>query len=121
MTEEELAAIEARADAATMGPWVVSEWRLEINDLGRQEFPEGLDHRPEYEVITGWIHGQAHSPIPIVWNTFGPYQEPQHFCHWDKDDAEFVAHAREDVPALIAEVRQLRATLQIFTSGRRRE
>lgn len=29
--------------------------------------------------------------------------------YWNTDTAEFIAHAREDIPALVAEVRRLRA------------
>ena len=38
----------------------------------------------------------------------------EHYCeyvsdNWDKDNAEFIAHARQDVPDLVAEIEQLRA------------
>lgn len=81
MTEEELAAIEARAKAATPGPWVVGEtWRDHVVD-GR--FQDGY-----------W---------PVA-------SQPgmDHEGAWLKGNAAFVAHAREDVPALVAEVRRLR-------------
>jgi hypothetical protein len=82
MTEAELAAIEARADAAAKGPWVVSVgW--EIGPPGRPPLAAAkqrvVNGRPLYS--------------PAI-------------------NAQFIAYAREDVPALIAEVRRLRAMLQ---------
>ena len=72
MTEAELDAIEARANAATEGPW---EWRAGFVTM----LPSDDDL---FERVGG---GNA-------------------------KDEEFVAHARADVPALIAEARRLRAT-----------
>lgn len=82
----DLGAIEARANAASRGPW---------------------EHGMEYEqqdpgdyVSTAWggiVVCSDQAPTPA--------------------DAEFIAHAREDVPTLAAEVRRLRAAL----SAARRE
>ena len=41
-----------------------------------------------------------------------PVAKGQDYGVFEKADAEFVAHAREDIPALIAEVEQLRLTLK---------
>lgn len=71
MTEEELTAIEARAAAATAGPWVAS-------------------HR-----------------YNICWDVDGPDANGPDMM--PKGDAQFIAAARVDVPALVAEVRRLRA------------
>jgi hypothetical protein len=73
-TELDLDAIEARANAATEGPWVAH--------------PDGLvwTERP--------IPGD-----PVSGST-------------EVEDAEFIAAARADVPALVAEVRRLRAELE---------
>jgi hypothetical protein len=83
MTEEELAAIEARADAATAGPWAYTPW--------------GEDQR----------YGDVYSYSQRVL-TFGTADGTL-----DEDDANgnFVAHARADVPALLAEVRLLRRVI----------
>lgn len=67
--------IEARANAATPGPWTVSE------DYSDVVGPEG-------------------DQLASYWN---PTSETR--------NGEFIAHARTDVPALVAEIRRLRAEL----------
>jgi hypothetical protein len=87
-TPEALDTIEARANAATKGPWFATA--------------EGQVHRhtpggrkgwwvPEHEDIGGGNFGGEGG---------GYYMEAA--------DAEFIAHAREDIPALVAELRRLR-------------
>jgi hypothetical protein len=74
----DLDAIEARANAASPGPW--TQWN-------EHEF-EGPNHEP----LTG-LYSYEDGGITY------------------ERDTIFIAHAREDVPALIAEVRRLRAAL----------
>lgn len=79
MTEQELQAIEARANAATPGPWYYayegsSDWSV---------FQDGTDTRP-----VASLHRWHKAECP---------------------EAVFIAHARQDIPALVAEVRRLRA------------
>lgn len=78
MTDEQLTAIEQRANAATPGAWVGYPSMVSI----------GLSHA--LHILTG-IH---------------PFNQAQATC-----DTAFVAAAREDVPALVAEVRRLRGAL----------
>ena len=75
MTDEQLTAIEQRANAATPGPWRAYSSMVSI----------GLSHA--LHILTG-IH---------------PFNQAQATC-----DTTFVAAARTDVPALVAEVRRLR-------------
>ena len=81
MTEEELTAIEARAAAATVGPWD-----------GHQNSGVTSKHTRDNVFETGCG------------------------CCTNKDlsveDAAFIAAARADVPALVAEVRRLRALVE---------
>lgn len=76
-TPDQLAAIEARADAAYPAPW------------------KAWDRGIGYEVHT--IHDE-----PLNY---------QHRETFGKADAEFIANARTDVPALLAMVREQRARL----------
>lgn len=69
MTEQDLAAIKARADAATPPPWQA---------IITAETPSG----PEWSVDA---------------------------VHSTREDAEFQAHARDDVPRLLEEISRLRA------------
>lgn len=78
MSGGEFAAIEARAAAATEGPWAVERW-------------EDFAGKPSY-YVDGALRWREHL------NTLS--------CEGDKDTAEFIAHAREDVPALLAAVRE---------------
>lgn len=75
VTRPDIDAIEARADAATPGPWDVAMDCVTAPTCG------------EILRITGW---------PEVGDV----------------DAEFIAHAREDVPDLLAYVRDLEAKLR---------
>lgn len=76
-----LAHIEARANAATEGPWCTDAW----------EIYQGTEYQPG---LSMWIGETCRG-------TSTPEQ--------DQADAAFVAAARTDVPALIAEVRRLQA------------
>lgn len=82
LTAAELDAIEQRANAATEGPWEAS------------------------------AHDHAAGDVPILDRT-GHYLVICPDCGvrggYERADAEFIAHARSDVPALLAEVRRLRA------------
>lgn len=99
MTEEELAAIEARADAATPGPWGYersdgSLWK--ITPAYEDEDDDG-EFVTQDEVFSAQIGDLQ--PSGLTW-------EMTH------RNGEFVAHARADVPALLAEVRLLRRVIQ---------
>ncbi|WP_032368565.1 hypothetical protein [Rhodococcoides fascians] len=78
MTPGEFAAIEARLAAATPGPWTVERWE---DFAGKQSY-----------YVDGVLRWREHL------NTLS--------CEGDKDTAEFIAHAREDIPALLAAVRE---------------
>ena len=78
MTEQELAEIEARANAATPGPW---------------DSAYGMTGTFVFEVLN---EDDAHCTIAEL-SRFN-----------QRNDAAFISHAREDIPALIAEVRRLR-------------
>lgn len=102
LSEQQLAGIAAREAAATPGPWGVYDdgtARLDIV-AGLEETGAGYTGRRE-------IAQTVESPMD---------NDPSHVS-WgeDEDDAQcradgvFIAHAREDVPALLAEVARLRA------------
>ena len=84
MTESDLKIIEERAAKATAKPWFTTGESY------------GASHGLEYEV-TDYENGG-------IW-----------LAHCQKrDDAIFIAASRTDVPALVAEVRRLRALLTRF-------
>ena len=85
LTDAYLDAIEQRAHAATEGPWEAT-----AQDHAAWDVPI-LDRTGHYLVI-----------CPDCGVRGG----------YERADAEFIAHARSDVPALLAEVRRLRAMEQ---------
>jgi hypothetical protein len=77
----DLDAIEARADAATEGPWKVWVMSVLADPVGRSNLDDGL----------------------LIADTTDPHRGLRTF------NAHFIAAARTDVPVLVAEVRRLRA------------
>lgn len=92
MTEQELQAIKERVENTTKGPWKV----VKSEESGVQ-------------IGTTWEHGQLKAGVPVVTTAHGVGGTT---IYINQNNAEFIAHAREDVPALIAEVERLRETLQ---------
>lgn len=90
--ERELAAIEARAQAATEGPWKAEN--LE-RDYG---------HRGIY-----WVSVDRPDEIKTVAEVDANDDGVE--AIWRMADAEFIANARTDVPALLALVREQQAKL----------
>ena len=84
LTESQLAEIEARVQVATPGPWK-SMW-------------EGRDHESGDHFIMRGTDDGRHDDL---------YLSPSRI-----EDQDFVAHSRQDVPALLAEVRRLRDLLK---------
>ncbi len=83
--------IEARANAATCGPWEIASYVA-----GR--------------VWTALYAPKAKVPPGRYLFPYGSFRN-QH-------DAEFIVHAREDIPALVGEVRALRAAILELTDER---
>ena len=104
LPESELSAIAARADAATPGPWF---WADEAMYANAAPTPETRD-----DAGWDWRSGQPRQIAPIrLIETDSGYYPPR-----EKDRA-FLAAARSDVPALVAEVRRLRALLAPAPGG----
>ena len=87
MSEERLAEIERRCEAATPGPWLEHEWDTDGN------------MKPFRPRDQGWlkIGDGKETVIQDMDISMGEH------------DAAFVMHSRTDIPALLAEVRRLRA------------
>jgi hypothetical protein len=88
MTDERIAAISARSGAATAGPWT--------------EHGRDVDH--DKMVAGGRNPGDA---CGLACEIEGP-PEAWHRGQFQKhSDADFIAHAREDVPYLLARLREV--------------
>lgn len=90
----DLEAIKARCEAATPGPWewMSPPWTTDPRVLVRRI---GDNVEASFQVIDADPSGGEYS---LAIDPGGP-------------DAAFIAHARTDVPALVAEVEQLRKAL----------
>ena len=88
MSEERLAAIEAREKAATPGPW----W-------GCQDACHPAEHTPEQVVFAA------------DWSVVCEFATDDGLGDRDRANKDFIAASRQDVPDLLAEVRRLRAGL----------
>ena len=98
VAELDIDAIEARANAATPGPWR-STW----GDDGTAP-PKHPDFGEETTIEAVGLEGIDGKVVGLLW-----YDGLHTACR--EDDAAFIAAARTDVPALVAEVRRLRAEL----------
>ena len=85
MDEETLAAIRQRADAAMPGPW--EAWEATRSDTG--------------DLVAVHVGDEYWSPNSYDYQPGSPISERRGLA---MRDAEFIAHARDDIPALLAEV-----------------
>jgi hypothetical protein len=123
LTERELAEIEARAEAATPGPW---DTTTQAGDLDGRPMthavvttlpvvfgPPGdrVPLEPEHRRLATFLAGR---PVcsPIV-KTPGHLDEYPGF-EGQQADADFIAHARQDIPALLTALRAERAAFEQY-------
>jgi hypothetical protein len=88
----DLQAIRKRAEAATEGPWQAHKYSVSSEHTKSENYAGEIDD--------------------ICSLNDGEYIENYNA----EADAEFIAHARQDVPALIAEVERLREALEEIVS-----
>lgn len=84
--------IKQRESKATKG-----EWKIYNEDFGKA-------------IGTVEHHPQLQAPTPIVTLGLG---KGGHKIHINENNADFIAHARQDIPDLIAEVENLKERLKI--------
>jgi hypothetical protein len=111
MTAEELDAIEARAAAATPGPWHYNSYSAVYGshaDYDRLEKEWEAAGEPPADKGTEWWD-RFYDADPDVAHV--PAHHGDTAVRRRKKDAEFIAHARSDVPRLVAEIRRLRKEL----------
>lgn len=108
MTDDEVAAIGARAEAATAGPWA---WKLH-GDPRLESVTSGLP------CVMAFRRRGMNGAEPVFWKRdpakhpawHGEFQPAREMSASNINaDASFIARARTDVPALVAEVQRLRA------------
>lgn len=104
MTEEELAVIEARWEKATPGEWVLSDvyWKHVPDQWYRRICRATSNGKPS-------ICDVALMPYIHPAGELASRRDPQ-----AELDFEAIAHARTDIPALVAEVRRLRGRYETY-------
>lgn len=102
LTARDLDEIEQRAAAATPGPWFVRQ--LDDTDAMSLVAVGTTPDTGEGERWPQFDHGEIVAATLV--------QQPRYVdvsdSRWD-ENASFIAHSREDVPRLLAEIRRLRA------------
>lgn len=93
LTHEQIAAIEAREQAATKQKWGVYRRPCGCYDV---IIPAVYDNKPCDISLVSKIRGGSHDEGP----------------HIDQNNADFIAHARQDIPALLADRRELVAEVE---------
>ena len=89
MTEERIAEIRAREKAATQGAWRAKSEALEADECGNATAEMTYVSTNDKGICI--LYGRGHDDANA------------------QEDAAFIAHAREDIPALLDEVERLRA------------
>ncbi len=108
---ERLAAIKARCEAATPGPW---KW---VDSSGGRTWRRTLDH--VYLDDGATISSSPVLEIKLCGSVDAIQQVDGYIVADDEsgeDDLAFIARTREDVPALLAEVERLQAELAALKS-----
>lgn len=112
MTEDELNVIVARADAATPGPWEVHETGHGYSDAEDSDgvYSRGIGRR------VAAARDSTRRVRPEHVESLNKGDDVELF---DSNDADFIAHARADIPALVARVEELEADLgELATQNR---
>jgi hypothetical protein len=113
LTDEELEAIRQRADATTPGPWFVryldDDYAANLVAVSTVDDPGDEGPRwPDFDgrdLIAGTL---VQHPIPYV---------GIEDTRWD-ENAQFIAHARTDVPRLLDEIHDLRRLVEELQQSR---
>ncbi|MDX3516246.1 hypothetical protein PV755_46450 [Streptomyces caniscabiei] len=101
LTADRLDEIDARHSAATPGPWGVYEFGGGTAiDIAAALTDTGTGYRARREICRLEDEPLDNDPTHREWTAEEDWAQVQ-------SDAVFVAHAREDVPALLAEIRRL--------------
>lgn len=87
LTEQEIEEISERCSRATKGPWI--------------SYVEGRDHISGSNFIMTGLDDNRGDDIELIGATI--------------NDQDFIAHAREDIPKLLAEIASLKKQLKIIS------
>jgi hypothetical protein len=117
MTEQELSEIEFRRDAASPSPWYarITDDVFSMNALyvgthqgSQMDKSWSRDNKPGLEA--GGNHQEPPGRVIAITLLQQPHLADVADEKWDENTL-FIAHAREDIPKLIAEIRHLQKML----------
>jgi hypothetical protein len=106
LSDDDLAAIEQRAEAATPGPW-----HVRFLDDDHAANLVAVATTPDTGRGERWPDFAAGDLIAATLVQFPNRYIDCSDGHWD-ENATFIAHARQDIPRLLAEIRYLRTQLR---------
>jgi hypothetical protein len=108
LTEQQLTDIEARTNAATPGPWGVYTFGGDsLIEIAADLEDTGCGYRARRTIARFEDEPLDNDPTHREWTAEEDWAQVQ-------ADAAFVAHAPEDVPALLAEIRRLNAEAAVL-------
>lgn len=103
LTAERLAEIKARCKAAAGGPWEIG---IDEELVPLEEADASMAARENAAFPARWICGGGYALAAVG----DPLSSK--LCDDDKANLAFIAHARQDIPDLLAEVERLRRLLK---------
>ncbi|MEH6941623.1 hypothetical protein [Bacillus sp. JJ722] len=109
LTQAELEAIRKRAEKATKGPWEVCNGTDVFTKLGATN-----NGGVQANHNDGWYIAKCNEGTTSVGD-----EEVALSFNEENANAEFIAHARGDVPKLLAEVERLRNAIKLVDCERR--
>lgn len=110
LTDEELTEIEVRANAATPGPWYAHATDDEVFSNARYISLEPGEFRHDNKRSMDSQSDERADSEQVIAITL--LQSPRLAdCDECDENTLFIAHARSDIPRLIAEIRRLRAMI----------
>lgn len=110
MNDTRIEEIRDRLQKGTPGPWRVYREENPLNELGKKTFPDGAT-QVQVSIHTSWEHGQLGGPAPVVCTQISPYFEKAVTIHIRDNDAEFIAHSKDDVKFLLGEIERMKALM----------
>lgn len=109
-------AIEERADKATEGPWRWGDWDAEYGTTEDPTNKRYLEHNSAGKDADLMVRSRGDNCVGILETTHG-FPASHLAGAWEKKlaDAQFIAHARQDIPTLLARIREQDAEILRLT------
>ncbi len=114
LTPDELAAMRKRCEAATDGPWAWLSYGEKCYAYAVVTATQ--DERHHYEQVGGLLVSDGSSEFGMTDERGREVMVDENICESERQEGrancQFIAHARTDLPRLIAEVERLRTALE---------